>query len=217
MIDTTLENAITTLKQRGYRLIEKYERPQYYSVDESCNKLIGTFLDVETTGLDYKYDKIIELALVVFEYSRDGRIFNIVNEYSQYQDPGIPITTLTTELTGITNEMVKNQHIDLDLVKKHILQTNLIIAHNAKFDRKFIESFWPEIPERPWACSITDIPWESEGIESAKLEYLAYKYEFYFEGHRATADCLAGIHVLSKNLPKSGKQVLGELLNNCRR
>ena len=35
-----------------------------------------------------------------------------------------------------------------------------------------------------------DIDWRNEQIESYKLEYIAYKYNFFYEGHRAITDCL---------------------------
>lgn len=42
-----------------YRVLKKYQKPEYYHIDDHSPKLIGIFLDVETTGLDYTRDKII--------------------------------------------------------------------------------------------------------------------------------------------------------------
>jgi len=89
-------------KSGKYRVIEQYQKPRCYHLDDNAQKLIGIFLDVETTGLDHIQDKIIELGMVCFEYSEDGRIFRIIDEFSQYQDPGIPISPMITELTGIS-------------------------------------------------------------------------------------------------------------------
>ncbi|KJW03692.1 hypothetical protein [Rickettsia argasii] len=47
------------------------------------------------------------------------------------------------------------------------------------------------------------------------MEYLAYKYNFFYEGHRAVIDCLAGLHLLSQYLPVSKELVLKQLLMNC--
>ena len=59
--------------------------------------------------------------------------------------------------------------------------------------------------------------WNVEGFEGVKLEYLAYKFGFFYEGHRAQIDCMAGIELLSRTLPKSGVPVLKRLLDNARR
>jgi DNA polymerase III subunit epsilon len=48
-----------------------------------------------------------------------------------------------------------------------------------------------------------------------KLEYIAYKYGFFFEGHRATIDCQAGIEILSRPLFKSGELALKRLIDNA--
>lgn len=213
----TLKSAIDLLTASGYLLIEKYEKPQLYNIDESCPKMVGLYLDVETTGLDVSSDRIIEIGLVTFEFSGDGRIFKLLEEYSHYQDPEVPIPTHITEITGITNDMVKDMNIDKDILVKYLTEADLIIAHNAAFDRGFIESFIPSAPTKPWACSMIDVTWSKEGIESSKLEYLAYKYGFYYDGHQAVTDCLAGIHVLSKKLPKSKKYVLSEVLENTKK
>ena len=60
-----------------------------------------------------------------------------------------------------------------------------------------------------------DIEWNMENIESHKLEYIAYKYNFFYEGHRAITDCLAGIHILSQQLHNSKQLALKQLLDNA--
>jgi DNA polymerase-3 subunit epsilon len=113
--------------------------------------------------------------------------------------------------------MVKDHQINLDRVEKYLESSNLIISHNAQFDRTFFESLCPALSKKPWVCLMKNIDWKAEGIESHKLEYLAYRFGFFYEGHRAIIDCLAGIHILSKRLPKSTRHVLTRLLENCRK
>jgi len=210
-----LEEALAVLKRSDkYRIIERYEPPLYYHEEDGSPKLKGIFLDVETTGLNIPIDKIIELGLVVFEYGADGRIFKILETISQYQDPGKPIPPEITELTGITNAKVKGCSLDKKNLLNTFHQADLIIAHYATFDRACMEALWQELPLKPWACSMREISWQTEGIESAKLEYLAYRYGFFYEGHRASTDCLAGVHLLSQTLPRSQKLVLKALLES---
>lgn len=208
-------NSCIHINNEDFRIIEKYKKPDTYNYYDGSEILKAIFIDVETTGLGPD-DKVIELGLVEFEYSKEGRIFKITNEYNEYQDPGIPIPELVTEITGISDKNVSGKHIDIEKVTNYIKNANLIIAHNAAFDRPHIEKLIQNLPLKPWACSMSGINWRSLGIESSKLEYLAYKNGFFYKGHRANIDCLAGIHLLSKKLFNSEKLVFSKLLENTR-
>jgi len=198
-----------------YRVITKYNKPEFYNLSADIPKKIGVFLDIEATGLSFTEDKLIELGMVKFEYSLDGRIFRILEEFNGYQDPGSTISTFITGLTGINDDMVKGQKIDESDVAKYLENVDLIIAHNAMFDRSFFEITFPNIKPKAWACSMYDINWNQEKIESHKLEYIAYKYNFFYEGHRAIIDCLIGIHILSQKLYNSKQLALKQLLDNA--
>ena len=76
---------------------------------------------------------------------------------------------------------------------------NLIIAHNASFDRRFLERRFPGFIDKPWACSAGQVPWAEEGLGSRKLDYLLSRFGFFYDGHRAMADCHAVLHLLSLN------------------
>ena len=198
-----------------YRVITKYNKPEFYNLGNDVSKKIGVFLDIEATGLSFAEDKLIELGMVKFEYSLDGRIFNILEEFNCYQDPGQNISTFITELTGINDEMVSGQKIDELSVADYLENVDLVIAHNATFDRAFFEKTFPNIEPKAWACSMYDVNWNQEKVESYKLEYIAYKYNFFYEGHRAIIDCLVGIHILSQELYNSKQLVLKQLLDNA--
>jgi DNA polymerase-3 subunit epsilon len=210
-------------KSDEYRVVKKYQPPQGYNLDntrsnsddKSKNKLIGVFLDIEATGLLYTSEKLIELGMVKFEYTEDGRIFNLLEEFSSYQDPNIPIPAHITKLTGISDDMVKGHSIDEDAVSEYLKDVNIIIAHNAQFDRAFFETTFPNITPKAWGCSMRDVNWMDEDISSSKLEYIVYRYGFFFEGHRAIIDCLAGIHILAQDLINSKELVLKRLLDNA--
>ena len=217
MLNKILEDIAEQLRQSGqYRIINKYYKPEGYNTDSSTDKkLIGVFLDTETTGLSCVTDRIIELGMVKFEYTEDGRIFRLLDEFNRYQDPGMPIPEAITKLTGITDDMVKGHQINVEEVDSYLKDVDIIIAHNAQFDRAFFEIIFPTITPKPWGCSMYDIDWKNEGISSHKLEYIAYKYNFFFEGHRAITDCLAGIHILSQESLISKQPVLKQLLESA--
>lgn len=177
----------------------------------------GVYLDVETTGLDAATEQVIELALVPFEFSVDGRIFALDSGYNELRDPGIPIPENISQLTGINDAMVKGKKLDPDKIAALLEPAHLIVAHNAAFDRPFAEPLHALFETKAWACSMNDIPWREEGLEGAKLDYLAYRFGFFYDAHRAKDDCRAGVHLLTQTLPDSGQLALAALLENARR
>ena len=213
----TEQELIDQLTATGdYKVIRRLKPVDRYHDDTGAEKKIGLYLDTEATGLNPDTEKVIELAMVPFEYDAEGCIYRILPAYNALQDPGIPIPAFITSITGITDEMVAGQAIDLDQVAQFLSGASLVIAHNARFDRPFVESLYPGFEAVAWACSIADVNWNEEGFEGVKLEYLGYKYGFFYEGHRATIDCQAGIELLSQTLP-SGERVMKRLLDNAGR
>ena len=177
-----MDDCIRQLEATGdYLIIKRFKPVSNYSTENATNKKTGIFLDTETTGMDSDSDSIIELAMVPFEFDTDGNIYRVLPEYNQLNDPGKPIPAIITQLTGITDEMVKGQSINLDAVKNILSEAVIVIAHSASFDRPFCENLLDEFKDISWGCSIEDINWQEEGMEGVKLEYLAYKYGFFFE------------------------------------
>ena len=156
-------------------------------------------VDTETTGTDPAVDKVIELAVVVFEYCHaTGTVGRVLGSYDGLEDPGLPIPPSSTAIHGITDAMVAGKKIDDAAVAQLLDGVGIVIAHNAGFDRKFLEPRLPVFASLPWGCSWREIPWSEAGIESSKLEYLAYRSGFFYEGHRAEIDCLALLEVLRR-------------------
>ena len=175
-------------------------------------------LDTETTGLDPSRDKIIELALLrVALDPSTGLPCGAVAVYDGLQDPGLPISQEIESLTGISNAMVKGQRLDEQRIAALLDGVDLVIAHNAAFDRPFVEARLPQFQDLPWACSFADIAWKQEGRSSAKLEYLALAQGRFYDAHRAEADCHALLAVLQAPLPASGQTGLARLLAAAQR
>jgi hypothetical protein len=95
-------------------------------------------------------------------------------------------------------------------------QVALVIAHNAGFDRRFLERLIPGFANNAWACSINEIDWAAEGISGTKLFYLLAQYGLFHDGHRAGSDCLALLEILARPLPITGRLGLEQLLVNAR-
>lgn len=210
------EKIIEVLEEtNNYRVIHRLKPVERYHDDDSEKKHIGIYIDVETTGLNSDKDKIIELAMIPFEYSQSGKIYRVLPDYTSYQDPGIPLPNIITKVTGITDDMVTGHSIDLEQVKKLLSTASIVIAHNAKFDRGFMENFYDGFKDVAWGCSLEDINWAEEGARSRTLSDLTNDYGFFYDAHRATIDCQAGIELLSQNLKNSKILALKHLLDKA--
>ncbi len=95
-------------------------------------------VDLETTGLDpYAGCEIIEIGITEIKNNE------IVRNYSRLVKPKEKIPPFITEITNITNEMVKNEEsIETVLPRfRKFLGERVMIAHNAKFDLKFLNYY----------------------------------------------------------------------------
>jgi DNA polymerase-3 subunit epsilon len=104
----------------------------------------------------------------------------------------------TCPLYRITDRRVASHRIDDRAVNDLLGRVVLVIAHNASFDRRFLERRLPVFATKHWACSRFDIDWKAEGIRSSALEFVAYSLGFFHDGHRAVSDCRATLHALAK-------------------
>ena len=213
------EDLIASLEATGdYRVLRRLQPMTRYNAPDGSESRLAIYLDSETTGLDASKDEIIELAMVPFRYGTSGEIYEVGEAFDQLQAPASGhVPEEITRITGITDEMVSGRTIDAARVAEIAGEAALVIAHNAGFDRKFVERTFPVFAEKSWACSMNEIPWAEEGFDGQKLEYLAMKSGFFYDGHRAAIDCHAGIELLSRRLPRSGRLALDVLLENARR
>lgn len=170
-------------------------------------------LDTETTGLDASRDRIIELALLHVDVDvKTGQPLQVVDVYDELEDPGFPIPAEATRVTGITDAMVAGKRLDEARIAAMAAGASLVIAHNARFDRGFVERRLPAFAELPWCCSVHEIDWNAQGRGSAKLEFLAHELGWFYDAHRAEMDCHALLAVLAAPLPNTGETGLARLL-----
>jgi DNA polymerase III subunit epsilon len=210
------ERMAATLASTGdYRILRRL-RPLSFSTPTAEFTKRGVFVDVETTGLDASKDAVIELGMVPFDYTLDGTIVAVGEPFGSLRDPGIPIPAEITALTGITDEMVRGVSIDPDEVSAFIDQAALVISHNASFDRPFCQREWPLFATKAWACSLREIDWAAEGFSGKKLSQIAAGYGLFFDAHRAVDDCHAGVDILTRTLPRTGRPGFAILLQSAR-
>ena len=157
-------------------------------------------VDLETTGLDpYNGCEIIEIGITEIKDNK------IVRNYSRLVKPHGLIPSLITEITGITNEMVENEEgIETVLPRfRKFLSDRIMIAHNAKFDLKFLNYYLRKYNLEPienHLCTMEMLKkCKSYKGKNKKLETACNYYNITNENaHRADSDTKATAELFLK-------------------
>ncbi|WP_067924777.1 exonuclease domain-containing protein [Alicyclobacillus shizuokensis] len=159
----------------------------------------AAFVDVETTGLSPLNDEIIEFSIALFEYDIfTGRIPEVAMLYTGLREPSKPIPKSATRINGITNEDVKGKTLRMDVIDAMIRKADFLVAHNAEFDRAFVEGLFYSATKKKWKCSMRQIPWKEYGAEKRSLQFLLDYYVIDRDyAHRAESDVLAALKLLN--------------------
>jgi DNA polymerase-3 subunit epsilon len=209
--------ASTLASHPDYRVLRRLAPPLLFP-PASGPTLRVLVLDTETTGLNASRDKVIELALLAFDLDlATGQPAGQLQVYDGLEDPGAPLSTEVQQLTGISDDMLRGQRLDEVRVAELLAGAQLVIAHNAAFDRPFVEARLPAFAELNWACSFADIDWKRQGRDSAKLSALALQLGWFYDAHRAEMDCHALLAVLRPPLPLDERNGLMHLVEAAER
>lgn len=155
-------------------------------------------LDIETTGLNASKDRITEIGAVKIVDKE------IVDSFHTFVNPGIPIPPKITELTGITNDMVKDApSIEEALAKfRQFCGTSALVAHNAPFDIGFIREASKSIDweiTNPIVDTLTLSRELLKDLKKYKLDILAKHLGVKLENHhRASDDARATAEIFIK-------------------
>ncbi len=213
--NTELEACVSKLEaSNNFRVLRKVPKPAKAKISKASQFRYAMIIDTETTGLDLREDEVIELGFLLIAY-QDAESRRIIDFGNEQREPSREIPRIVQELTGITPKMVEGKKLCREKVLAILDLANIVIAHNAAFDRPICERLLPEFAEKPWACSLTEIPWSKYGFESAKLKYLLMDSGYFFEGHRALDDCAALNELLNSRSPH-GSSFFSELMESAR-
>ena len=108
----------------------------YNEVEMDLSEATYVVFDVETTGLSAIYNDLIQVAASKMYKG------NIVAEFDEFINPGHPLSAFTTELTGITDDHVKNAKPLIQVLKEfqEFCKDTVLVAHNATFDVGFMNA-----------------------------------------------------------------------------
>jgi DNA polymerase III subunit epsilon len=182
--------------------LDHFKSPSYYSANwaeqKKSNIQSACIVDLETTGLNFEVDKIIEIGIRQFDYNiESGEILTLKNSYAAFQDPQQNLSDEIKRITGITDDQLKDQQIDWRKVDDIFSTSHIIIAHNAAFDRPFVDQYSSVSQKALWGCSVKQIDWSAKGFTSSKLELLNVYHGFFTDSHRALNDVDAVLTLLN--------------------
>ena len=108
----------------------------YNEVEMDLSEATYVVFDVETTGLSAIYNDLIQVAASKMYKG------NIIAEFDEFINPGHPLSAFTTELTGITDDHVKNAKSLVQVLKEfqEFCKDTVLVAHNASFDVGFMNA-----------------------------------------------------------------------------
>lgn len=195
------EQDVARLERAGFVVLRPFEPQKQYA--PGSGHLNGLLVDCETTGLDHETDRMFEVSLVPFTFDEKGYVHAVLDPLTMLEDPGVALSAEVKELTGMTDERLRGQRFDTETVEVCARTAQVVIAHNARFDRPMFERRFPEFAEKPWGCSMNDIPWRRWGVTSASLAYLLMAVgRCHHEAHGAEQDALAVVHILAQSVKK---------------
>ncbi|MGE5703733.1 MAG: PolC-type DNA polymerase III, partial [Clostridia bacterium] len=152
--------------------------------------------DTETTGLNAAEHTIIEIAAVKM------RGLEIIDQWTELIDPQLTIGPKTTEITGITNEMLRGKDtLNVVLPRfKEFAGDAVLVAHNADFDRGFINACAKRIGMETWSNPFLDtLPLARmlyKDMRNYRLGTLAKRFNVdLVNAHRALDDTVALAHI----------------------
>ncbi|MBI2407556.1 MAG: 3'-5' exonuclease [Gemmatimonadetes bacterium] len=200
-----------------YKVVERFTPRRDWPEHPLAGAERALLVDVETTGMNHERDRIIQLAMVAVDFLPDGTIIRAEPCRTWLEDPGRPPEPVITALTGLRDADLQGQRIDDAEASAIADQASLVIAHNAGFDRPFLEKRLPVFRDRLWACTWRDVAWMDEGFANQKLDWLVQEMcgKFY-RAHDATEDTEVLADLLAAKLPVSARSVLSCLIEAAR-
>ncbi|MGY3742437.1 PolC-type DNA polymerase III [Leuconostoc inhae] len=152
--------------------------------------------DLETTGLSAVTDKIIELSAVKMQLG------NVIEKFSEYINPGFPLSDFTTKLTSITDTMVAHTDTEENIINRFRQWAGeaVLIGHNVTFDIGFMNAAYARYSQAAITNPVIDtLPftrWLYPDYKSYRLGTIAKRFSINLEqAHRAIFDAETTGHI----------------------
>ena len=175
--------------------------------------MLYTVVDIETTGNGYKGSKITEISIFVF----DGK--TVIDEFTTLVNPEQNIPAFITNLTGITNAMVRNAPKFYEIAKKveEITKDTIFVAHNVNFDYNIIHEEFKNLGfsfKRKKLCTVRLSRKIIPGLTSYSLGNICTHENIPINGrHRAKGDAEATTELFRRIIERDDNFTINSFLN----
>ena len=170
-------------------------------------------VDIETTGNGYKGQKITEISVFLF----DGE--KIIDEFTSLVNPEQAIPYFITNLTGITEAMVRTAPKFYEIAKKvaEITKDAIFVAHNVNFDYNIIRDEFKSLGfdfKRKKLCTVRLSRKIIPGLSSYSLGNICTAEGIEIAArHRAKGDAEATVELFSRLLKRDDNFTINSFLN----
>lgn len=172
-----------------------------------------SIVDIETTGNGYRGQRITEISIFVF----DGE--KVVNEFTSLVNPEQTIPAFITNLTGITDAMVRTAPKFYEIAKKveEITKDTIFVAHNVNFDYNIIKEEFKDLGfdfNRKKLCTVRLSRKIIPGLKSYSLGNIcSYEGIEIAERHRAKGDAEATVELFRRLVERDNQFIIDGFLN----
>lgn len=172
-----------------------------------------SIVDIETTGNGYRGQRITEISIFVF----DGK--KIVNEFTSLVNPEQNIPAFITNLTGITDAMVRTAPKFYEIAKtiEEITHDTVFVAHNVNFDYNIIKQEFKDLGfdfKRQKLCTVRLSRKIIPGLKSYSLGNICSVEGIRIsERHRARGDAEATVALFQRLINKDHQFTINAFLN----
>ncbi len=188
------------LENQEFQRLEKvypflsHAREEFSSLDKEKYCII----DIETTGLDYTKNEIIEIAAIKL---KNGEVENI---FDTLVKPKGSISPEIEKLTGINDDMVQD-HEGIEIVGPKFLDfigNDILVAHNSSFDVPFLMHHIGKKFENQVVCTVKASRYLLPALANHKLHTVAAHFNVTAQNrHRALGDVETTLQVWLKMIP----------------
>lgn len=172
-----------------------------------------TVIDIETTGNGVKGQKITEISIFVFDGNK------IVDEFTTLVNPEQNIPPFITNLTGITNAMVRYAPKFHEIAKKveELTRGAIFVAHNVNFDYTIIQAEFKRLGvnfKRKKLCTVRLSRKIMPGLRSYSLGNICIDEKIPINGrHRAKGDAEATTELFRRLIERDAHFIINSFLN----
>lgn len=172
--------------------------------------VIYSVIDTETTGLDSKYNQIIDVAVVSI---KNGKI---INTYETLVNPNRRIPDYITTFTGIDNNLVEEapNFSEISYELKDLIDRTIIVAHNALFDIRFLVTEFKRTNiglKTDYLCTVKACRKLYPGLKRYNLDSLTKHFNIDIKDrHRAMGDAKATAELFLK-IRRDNKEIWKEV------